>query len=154
MDRPLKRLALWTQRWPVFILGLAWLGWVAITQLWPASWWLEVPMVRVQDGRAGQPIYLFVDRTIHRPFIARWAAVVRLQEHGRTEVACAADAMSDYRPDSALPAKVTLDWWTAGRCATLAPGRYALTTVWEIQGTALLPDKQVKAVSNLFEVTP
>lgn len=152
--KTLKQLAVWSQAWPVFVLSLLWLGWVALTQLWPASWWFEVPLVRVQDARAGQPIRMFVDRTIHRPFTARWAAVVRVQDGTRTEVVCAAGSLSDYRPDAALPATLTLDWWTAGTCATLPAGRYSLTTVWDIQGTALLPDKQVKAVSNLFEVTP
>ncbi len=149
----MKAVFRFAERWSVFVIALAWLAYQAVTYLWPASWWMEVPVVRVQDSKVGKPVYVFVDRTIKREFTAQWTAVVRAEDNRTVQIVCAADALSDYRPGASMPAKLTLEWWTNGRCPTLPNGRYVLTTLWLIRGNALLPDKEVKAVSNVFEVT-
>lgn len=136
-----------------FLAGLLWLSALTVAQLWPTSWWMEVRSVRVADGRAGQPVIMYVQREIKRDFTATWGVSVRQISEGRTFVACAQSAVSDYRRGSDLPEVVTLGWWSNGRCETLPAGVYVLQTTWQIHGAGLLPTKIVRSTSNPFTVT-
>ena len=135
-----------------FFAGLLWLSTLAAIHLWPAAWWFEVESVRVADGVSGQPVFMHVQRTIHRDFTGTWGVTVRLLEDKGTYVACAASAVTDYRIGSDLPEVVTLGWWTNGQCKTLPPGIYIVQTVWQIHGSGILPAKTVQATSNPFKV--
>ena len=153
-DPETSRLARFVERRSVLVICLVWLTYLAVTRLWPTSFWLEVPSIRVMNAKAGEDVRMFVDRRINRDFTAHWTAVIRLDNGSDSTVVCAANAVSNYRQGSALPPLVTLSWWTNGRCTTLPPGVYSITTIWELNGGTFLPDKEVEAVSNLFEVTP
>lgn len=137
----------------LFLLALAWLtGW-GVSHAWPSSWWLTVRHVIAFDGPATAPVVMDVNRTIQRAFIADWSVLIRRWNGARWVVYCAANGGGEYRPDADLPDPVTLDWWTNGQCTTPVQGRYLISTVWTIRGGAL-PDKVVRAESNVFEVLP
>jgi hypothetical protein len=137
---------------PVFVVAVLWLGWVVVTALWPASWWLSVDRKLAFDGPAGAPVVLDVERRIHRPFVADWSVLVRRWTPGGWTVACAARGGGDYRPDAALPTPVTLGWWTDGKCSALPAGRYFVSTVWTIRAGDLWPEKLLHVDSNVFTV--
>lgn len=105
----------------------------ALASIPPASWWLSVGDMRAEDGPAGAPVILHVDRAIRRPFRGEWAVVVRSAETLATSAACPpARGGSGYSPDARLPAPLTLDWWRDGAPCDLPPGRYTLRTCWTI----------------------
>ena len=135
-----------------FILSVLWIVAVAVTELWPTSWWMEVNSVRVADTKVGQPIAMAVDRTIHRSFTAQWGVSVRVVSADGSYVACAASALSSYVAGSEIPHAVDLGWWTNNQCTTLPVGSYVVHTTWVIHGIGPLPDKTIKVASNIFKV--
>lgn len=117
----------------------------------PASMWLEVESVKIGNARVGEPPTMVVRRTIVRPFVADWHVTLRRRSDQGFEVYCSASGRSDYAPDAALPAALTLEWWLGGKHCPLIVGEYIALTTWQIN----LPggfDKTVSAASNLFEV--
>lgn len=136
--------------WPVVIFCLAWLALFTGAQLWPASWWFEVRSVQVSNGP--YPPILAVERNIKRPFVADWVVTIR-KWGGGWNVVCNASGKNAYKPDAQLPQKLTLAWWTNGACANLEPGRYSMSTVWTIRGSGIIPDHEVRAESNIWELT-
>lgn len=145
-----------SQSWPVFLLVFGSFVVEAALSAWPASDWMEVRSVRVFDARAGEPIRLFVDRAIKSDFVASFSVRVRLERGGTSEVVCSVDSQpGPYRADARLPDPLTLDWWTHGRCASLPPGVYTVTTTWRIDPPPdFIPAKTVTVRSNPFEVKP
>lgn len=131
----------------------AWLLTLTVAYAWPASWWMEVRSVWVDDTTAGKPVTMHVDRKVHRDFVGRWAVTVRELQGTENLLTCVSSAVSDYRIGANLPKALTLAWWTNGRCETLPVGVYVVTTVWEIENGPL-PDKTIFVQSNPFKVTP
>jgi len=130
---------------------LCWAGWIAATDFWPASRWLDVQAVLVNNGKAGEPLRMTVERNVRADFTATWAASVRsVSGH----VVCSGSATSNYRAGANMPPDLTLAWWTGGACSALPPGRYYLATDWRIHAHSIWPDKVVRADSPMFEVTP
>lgn len=150
--RTLARAARWLGSWGAFTLALTLAALWAGTRLWPAAWWLEVRRVIVFDGPAAAPVIMTADRTIHRPFIARWDVAIWQWTGSGWRVTCAANGTHGYRPESELPVPLTLEWWTAGGCPVLAPGRYYVATVWTIHPAGPLPEKLILSDSNIFEI--
>ena len=136
-----------------FIIGLLWLSLLSFIHFWPASWWLDVDSVRVADGVSGQPVVMYVQRTIYRDFTGTWGVSVRSLTDQGSMVACAASAVSDYRIGAYLPEVLTLGWWTNGRCETLPAGTYLVQTTWQIHGNGILPVKTISTASNIFKVS-
>jgi hypothetical protein len=119
--------------------------------LWPASWWLEVRDVNLSDAQQGGPVVMAVDRSVHRSFRGHWSVTVRQWDGAGWVTYCNAQGSSNYRADARFPVPLTLKWWTDGQCYDLSPGKYRITTRWQID--APLPSKTVTAESNVFEVT-
>ena len=137
----------------VLALCIGWLLALAITHLWPASYWLEVNSVRVADSQANKPVVMYIDRKIHRDFVGVWGVTVRRLKDTGTHIACASSALSDYKEGNELPEVVTLGWWTNGKCETLPVGVYIVQTTWQIQSNGFLPNKVVTQTSNPFKIT-
>lgn len=135
--------------WNRILMGL-W-GLFLIAWLWPANWWLEVRRMHVNDGLAGQPITMEVERKIIRPFFGEWSAIVRKRQGAGWVVVCPSVGSTDYRADATLPHDLTLEWWTAGTCPALVAGSYVLTTTWAIY-PEFMPKKVLKVVSNEFTI--
>lgn len=135
--------------WNRILMGL-W-GLFLIAWLWPASWWLDVRRMHVNDGLAGQPITMEVERSIIRPFFGEWSAIVRKRQGSGWVVVCLSAGSTDYRADAALPHDLTLDWWTAGTYPALVADSYILTTTWVVY-PEFLPKKVLKVVSNEFTI--
>lgn len=151
----IKNMAKKTDYWLLYVAAACWMLFNVITTLWPAAYWFEVRSVEVQDSVAGASIAMSVDREIKRPFDAVWTAQVRtFKSDGTGYVACTASAYSEYKAGAELPKMLTMDWWTDGRCATLPPGRYMLSTAWRINPNGVFPSKIVRIDSNVFEVKP
>lgn len=130
---------------------IGWAAWATVTDLWPASRWLEVNSVVVVNGKAGEPLAMEVDRKVKDSFTATWTASVRsIDGH----VVCSGSATSNYRLGATLPPDTTLSWWTNGGCTSLPSGRYYLATDWRIHAHGIWPEKVVSIDSPMFEVSP
>lgn len=136
----------------VLAVCVGWLLTLAITHLWPASYWLEVNSVRVADSQANQPVVMYIDRKIHRDFVGVWGVTVRSIQDTGVHIACASSALSDYKEGAELPEVVTLGWWTNGKCETLPVGVYIVQTTWQIQSNGFFPTKVVTQTSNPFKI--
>lgn len=135
------------------IVALAILASILAAHFWPASWWFEARSVYVADARETESPLIVADRTIYRPFHAEWRVRVWRHETDGEEVACEAIGGGDYRPTARQPRTVTLDWYSAGQCRDLPPGRYSLTVTWRI-ARGVLPPKVVRASSNIWTIHP
>lgn len=140
--------------WPIYMAAIGWAAFAFVSQSWPASWWLDVRSVQVNDSKVGHKVTMKVDRTIKRNFQAVWNVSVRKVEDGSDSVFCTASSMSEYRPGAELPKSLTLDWWADGRCDALPAGQYFVSTAWRIESNGMLPSKRVQIDSNIFEVLP
>lgn len=139
----------------LFFLVLFMAGFLTLINAWPSSWWLDVRSINAGPARVGEPIPMRADRTINHAFLGRWTVTVRKWESEGWIAYCTATGKNDYRSGSELPEKLTLSWWTDGRCKTLDQGRYVISTIWEINPlSSFLPDKSVSIDSNIFEVKP
>ena len=140
--------------WPMFLAMTLWLTFYGAVTMWPASSWLEVSRLSIGNTLAGHPVPMVVTRTINRPFSGDWRVTVRRWEYNGWVVYCSAGGSNDYKTDALLPANLTLGWWTEGRCALPAVGRYTVQTSWNITpNLPFLPAKFVTIDSNIFEVT-
>lgn len=141
------------ESWKAFVVAVMFLSALAVIQLWPTSWWLQVNTFTIPDAKAGQPIEVIVDRRINRPFFANWTINVRKWDGGGWVITCIGKGATRYRLDAVLPTPVTMDWWTGSACPTLPVGKYIVDAIWVIDGNGILPDKRLELESNVFEVT-
>lgn len=120
----------------------------------PASDWLMIEQVHVDDVKLSDNPEMKYTRTIKQPFVGEWLAEVQMRHpDGTWETFCASTGRSNYAPDKAPPNLLTLKWWTYPvDCTPKHAGKYRLATSW----TTELPGgltKQVFAISNTFNVT-
>lgn len=150
-----------TRAWKVitgpigFALAVCWLTWLAVTALWPVSWWLDVRDIHVKDSVQGEPIEMKVDRMIVRNFSGRYYVQVRLADDfgNLGPVQCEGTGGGPYFVGSELPSLITLTWWAAGQCADIPPGKWRAVTTWHVTPDApFLPTKTLTVFSNRFEV--
>lgn len=141
------------ESWRAFFIAAGFLAGLAVIQLWPTSWWLQVNTFTIPDAHAGQPVEVLVDRRINRPFYANWTVTVRKWDGNGWVIVCVGKGQTSYRVDATLPSPVTLDWWTDKACPTLPVGKYTVDALWRIRGYGILPDKILSLESNVFEVT-
>jgi hypothetical protein len=137
----------------VFFIGLLWLTVLAVIQVWPASWWMDVRSVRVADSQINKPVVMYVEREIKRNFSATWGITLRRVSTETTYIACSYSAVADYKQGTDLPEVVTLGWWSNNTCETLPAGTYVLNTTWQIHGSGIFPAKTIYSTSNPFEIT-
>lgn len=122
--------------------------------LWPpVTYWYELRSLEVEDVRAGQPIQLRMDRSIHNPFIGTVTVIVRKQRPEGWEAVCNGTGAGDFPLDAILPKPTTLRWLSSGACDTLnEPGDYRVTTI-----ITVLPGLHLRRTliyeSNIFRVT-
>jgi hypothetical protein len=114
---------------------------------WPASFWFEVDQMEVTDGYPGENLVIF-DREIDRAFHGSYH--VEIRDVSR-EIICTGGDTLQYVPESTLPERITLDWWSNGGCNELPPGVYTLSTTWVIDEIPLF-NKRVTARSKPFTV--
>lgn len=140
--------------WNLFILaGWALLIFMAvISESTPASVWLDVRSVEVENTTAGVTPEMHVDRTIKSEFAATWLVEVEKDFGSGFGVYCSAKGESAYRTDAALPHPLTLDWWTYPTKCDLPTGRYRVETTWRID-VPFVPEKIVRVLSNVFTVS-
>lgn len=125
---------------------------LAFDQLRGPEYWMRVNSVTVPDTATGQLPQMAVDRQIIRPFQGTWHVMVRRQQGEFWAVTCAASGGGNYRTDAVLPDPVTLAWWTEGKCVVLEPGKYQISTSWNISPKSGA-EKRLLVESNIFEVT-
>lgn len=152
MDYALQRVA---RVWVVaLILCVSWYyGSSLISTLTPASAYLDVRSVHVDDATIGVPPKMQVDRAINHNFHGRWNVdVERMTADGRFVQVCQAHGEGNYATDNDLPEDLDLDWWTYPvKCTPTVPGKYRVETVWVIELASGLT-KEVRIISNTFEV--
>lgn len=132
------------------VIALVWAG-LLIPVYLPASFWLDVRAVHIDDSFSGAAPRMSVDRIIHRPFKGDWTATVMRKDSLGFAVYCTANGSADYRPDTSLPEDVNLNWWTWPTVCPLPPGTYLVKTLWVLH-LPLFPDKEVRNTSNVFKV--
>lgn len=144
----------------IFKLSIKFAPWIALLLLspyfWlPTSYWFDVDYVRVANTVVGVSPALTVSRTIHRPFVASWAATVRKVESedgvARFVTTCAATGRTNYIPEASFPKGLNLDWWTFPVHCLLDKGQYIMTTVWTINLLGGI-ERDVVVPSNVFMV--
>ena len=139
-------------RWiPSFVSVLIFSTILAIAYSWPPHYWMDVKTVQVDDSKIGEEIPMTVRREIYRAFKGNWVVTIRRFE-GDWTVWCNATGVSNYNEQATLPKDLTMKWWTSGQCYPLPPGKYQVTTSWEINHTSMLPNKLIVSESNIFEV--
>lgn len=139
----------WAAFWVALSLGCALAGFYFA----PASYWLEVREVQAGPSTEYMSVPMSVDRVVHRKFFGTWKVVVKRFGVVGWVSYCDADGSSWYTPDSELPAKLDLDWWTSGTCKVLTKGDYIIDTVWRVDtGIPGMPTKIVESRSNIFKV--
>lgn len=137
--------------WIVLIVAL----WAALSaapsieRLLPASIWFSVEQVRVFDAKMGQSPLMAVERTIHKPFKARWIAEVERWTGERFVLVsrCTGRGENNYSPENDLPDPLNLSWWVYPTQCDLEPGQYRVETRWVLSG-----GQEVRALSNIFTV--
>lgn len=140
--------------WPYFVFMV---GMLAGLQFWPASYWLEVPSIKVNDGRDPKNISMLMDRRIHHTFNGSTAIAVSKWE-GEWVVICSGSSGTPgkFLAGAKLPQLLTMGIWTSGQCLnSLEPGfQYTVSKTWTIHSLGLMPDKFVTQTSNPFNVWP
>ena len=150
----MARVSAMFSSWAVFGVSALWLALLVALYAWPASWWLDLRSVNIAGTTQGKPLLMLVERDVHRHFRGRWYATVRQWDGAGWIAYCNAAGVSNYVPESRFPRPLDLEWWTAGQCHQLPPGRYRITTSWLIETPAWVPDKTVTVDSHVFEVRP
>ena len=99
--------------WPYFVFVV---GMLAGLQFWPASYWLEVPSVQVNDGREPKNLDMFMNRKIHRTFNGTTAVALSKWE-GEWVVICSGPSGTpgEFRAKAKLPERLTLGGHVVGR---------------------------------------
>ena len=137
-------------RW-FLIIGAMWAA-LIVSVFAPASLWLQVTSVHVEDTIVGVTPEMNVDRAVNREFSAEWTVTVMRKGSNGYSAYCTANGANDYSPDTSLPDDLTLDWWTWPTKCPLPVGGYRVKTLWVLH-LPLFPDKEVRNVSNVFKVT-
>ena len=133
-----------------YIVPALWVT-LGVVAFFPASYWFSVDRIRVFDTTQGVPPRMEIDRTIRRPFNAEWLVTVMREGKDGFYTFCTAKGENDYRPSSAFPDVLDLDWWTWPNKCPLPPGRYLIKTIWRLSIPGM-PEKNVLAQSNIFTV--
>jgi hypothetical protein len=126
---------------------------VAFLFMTPASFWLHVNRMDIQDAATWQDVTVDYDRTIRRDFTGEWRAMIRRQVEGGYEVVCASEWQpNDYQTDAVLPEPVTLEWllWTAPYCYRLPPGAYEATVTWRINPGSWLFERETRRTDGFL----
>lgn len=136
-----------------FIAMVGAVVWV-VFNLVPASIWLDVQAIGVEDSTYGDPIVMHVDRTISRSFEGEYN--VELRKSANREVVCNGINDIEYDPDAQLPTPLTFKWWAYGLpgCDFPIPaGKYFIVTCWNIfPHVPLMPTKRLCVDSNVFDI--
>lgn len=117
----------------------------------PASYWIEVRAVHVDDALAGEDPPMRVDMEIRRPFRGDAIAIVKRRGINGFSYFCGGAVFNDFRADDVLPEPLTLSLWIwSGQC-DLPPGRYLVDTLWRIE-TRSGRVREVRSRSNVFDI--
>lgn len=129
-----------------------WIFFITLS-VWPASHWLDIDSIHVEDSYQGDPIVMKVDRDIKRTFYADWNVTIRQRVHNGFVIKCYTQASTDYRVDAVYPDPLTLTWWANGDCENLAPGSYVMTTTWKIRPDWFgIAERKLTVESNTFRI--
>ena len=143
-----KIIRLLIQYTPVVFVGFV----ILFDLVIPNSYWFTVARVHVMDSTVGTPPTMIVAREVMRPFRGHWIATVKKAEDETKTSAyykeCSSISESDYRPETVLPPKINLDWWTFPIKCDLQPGTYIVDTSWTFH--VMFFERTVRAVSNVF----
>ena len=140
-----------TSDWNWFYLVVTGWVYVAISALTPATLWLRIDHVSVHDTVVGTSPEVDLGREIVRPFKGEWVVTVQRLGGRGFYTDCVATGSRDFRPDDAMPDRVTLDWLSWPVRCELGPGVYRMKVLWTIDAP-LLPQKKTRATSNVFIV--
>ena len=137
-------------RWLVVI----WLGLLLSPNAYyflPGSYWFFVDSIKIENTTIRRSPLTLVDRTIKRPFHAKWIVTLKMQNaNGGWYHYCNGVGENDYRTTVVLKPDLDLAWWMERDCGLL-PGKYRAEFLWNIQ----MPNGKIKSIrrnSNVFEV--
>ena len=106
---------------------------------------MVVNKVYVPDFPPWIDVEMIYDRIIRQNFEATWTVTIENAITG--VIVCKGSDTSQYRVDEKLPA-ITLEWYI-GKSCDLEPGKYFLSTLWELDNGVLIDN-----TSNVFTVLP
>ena len=116
----------------------------------PASDWLVVRSIMIEDASVGMPVMINYDRHIKQPFHGRYYAVLRRVDGTTEDIECEGSGGAPYKP---VEGKIrrSLDWWLGKTSCRPSAGTYQLDTLWIIEMDNY-PSKRVRASSNVFRL--
>lgn len=118
----------------------------------PNSYWFEVAHVQIMDSTVGITPKMIVARSVIRPFRGRWIVTIKKVQDETSSYykECSSVGENDYRPETALPSNLDLNWWTFPVHCDLQAGTYIVDTSWKFH--VLFFERTVRAVSNVFVI--
>lgn len=123
------------------------------THVAPASLWLEVDSVFVDESIVGDQPTMKVERTIHRDFTGSYVVdVEKRNDNGFYTIVCSSFSSVNYNSDAKFPDPITLDWWTFPITCDLGEGTYRVETSWTVNPD-WFPKKTISIVSNDFHIS-
>lgn len=130
--------------------------WCALV-LWPASYWYEAGVLRVDDFREGQTLNLIYTGGAERAFHGSYSVIIR-DAGNQSVVSEDRSGKFRYKVGSERPNPLTMEWWAPRdlRGHNLPAGTYVMETCWVIHRPfwGLAPSKVTCAMSNPFRVHP
>jgi len=134
-------------------------GWTVLAVI-PGELWIQAHTIQISDSKAGNPVLMTVHRDVKKEFRGRYhTTLYRETELGWVAVSPQCERVSswiDYSPTRPLPVgdELNLAWWVGGDCrgAELVPGKYQLSTKWEIYRRVLPNAFSGAVLSNFFQI--
>lgn len=124
----------------------AWVAWVSIQFLFPASYWFDVRGVDVHDADNWVVAEVDYDRIIKRNADIKWKGkVMRRVSGGWTAHSTTPWREEPYFTYSQLPVPVTLQWllWTEESAYMLPCGEYKVIITWVVNPDSWLWERRV-----------
>lgn len=141
-----------------------------LDRFWPASYWIDMRSVHVDDAPYGTAPKMKEDRTIKRKFAASYDVETEVKRMtkpiGYTMLCKASGGPFDYAPDNVPPESLDLAWWVGNACKEgssfttiidmklLPIGTYRVETCRTIYPLRFFSPRRTCVTSNDFTIYP
>lgn len=144
----------------ILLAGVVWVYVVPTAQSFyvaslPASRWLEIKSIIVEDTTDGVPPVAHVELTVHRPFPADWSVAVQSELDGIITLLCDREGDGIVLAGASMPNLGDTTWWIGPTrdksCPKAGPGEYRMVVTVTMFPLSAHP-KLVRGESDLFRI--